>query len=90
MGSDINSFSVLPKTKARKLKISDREYTDRPALFPVPFQLQRFLQVLRAGFQQSFCGPFTFRQQHNIVCITDTRYAPSVELPIEFIQIYIC
>ncbi len=90
MDSDIISSSVLPITKAKKFKISDCEYTDRPALFPVHFQLQRFLQILRTGFQQSCCGPFTLRQQHDIVCITDTRYAPSVELPVEFIQIYIC
>ena len=75
MDTDVDSFSVLPKTKAKELKISDCEYTDRPALFPVHFQLQRFLQILRTGFQQSFCGPFTFRQQYDIVCIADTWYA---------------
>ena len=90
MDSDIDSFSVLPKTEAKEFKISDCEYTDRPALFPVHLQLQRSLQIFRTGFQQSLCGPFTFRQQHDIVCIADTRYAPSVKLPVEFIQIYIC
>jgi len=28
--------------------------------------------------------------QYDIVCIADARYAPSVKLPVEFIQIYIC
>ena len=90
MDSDIDSFSVLPITKAKELKISDCEYTDRPALLPVYPQLQRFLQIFRTGFQQSLCGPFTFRQQHDIICITDTRYAPPVELPVEFVQIHVC
>ena len=90
MDSDIDSFSVLPKTEAKEFKISDCEHADRPALFPVHFQLQRSLQVFRAGFQQSLRRPFTFRQQHDIVCITDAWYAPSVELPVEFIQVYIC
>ena len=90
MDTDVDSFSVLPKTEAKELKISDCEHADRSTLFPIHLQLQRLLQVLRTGFQQSFCGPFTFRQQYDIVRIADTRYAPSVELPVEFIQIYIC
>ena len=90
MDTDIDSFSVLPKTEAKILKISDCEYTDRPALFTVHSQLQRFLQILRAGFQQSLRGPFTFRQQYDIVCIADAWHAPPVKLPVEFIQIYIC
>ena len=90
MDSDIDPFSVLPKTKAKELKISDCEHADRPALFPVHFQLQRFLQVFRTGFQQAFRRPFALRKQYDVVCITDARHASPVELPVEFIQIYIC
>ena len=90
MDTDAYPFPVLPITKAKILKISDGEYADCPALFPVHFQLQRFLQIFRTGFQQSFCGTFAFRQQHDIVCIADARHSTSVELPVEFIQIYIC
>ena len=90
MDTDVDSFPVLPKTEAKELKISDCEHADRPALFPVHSQLQRFLQIFRTGFQQPFRRALAFRQQHDIVCISDTRHAPSVELPVEFIQIYIC
>ena len=90
MDPDVDSFSVLPKTEAKELKISDCEHADRSTLFPIHLQLQRLLQVLRTGFQQSFCGPFTFRQQHDIVCIADARHSSSMELPVELIQIYIC
>ena len=59
MDTDVNPFSVLPKTEAKVLKISDRKHTDRPALFPVHSQLQRSLQIFRTGFQQSFCLSFS-------------------------------
>ena len=40
MDTDVDSFSVLPKTEAKELKISNCEHADRSALFPVHFQLQ--------------------------------------------------
>ena len=90
MDPDVDSFSVLPKTEAKELKISDCEYADRPALFPVHFQLQCLFQIFRTALQQTVRRPFAFRQQYDIICIADARYAPSVKLPVEFIQIYIC
>ena len=90
MDTDADSFSVLPKTEAKKLKISDCEHADRSALFPIYLQLQRLLQVFRTAFQQTFCRPFAFRQQYDIICIADARHATSVVFPVEFIQIYIC
>src|SRR5699024_11176650 len=90
MDSDINSFSVLPITKAKELIISDCEYTDRPALFPVYFQLQCLLQIFRTCLQQPSCRSFTLRQQYDIVCVADARHSTSVELPVEFIQIHVC
>lgn len=90
MDPDVDSFSVLPKTEAKELKISNCEHADRSALFPVHFQLQCLFQIFRTALQQTFRRPFASRQQYNIICIADTRYAPSVKLPVEFIQIYIC
>ncbi len=76
MDTDVNSFSVLPETEAKKLKWGgDCEHADRPALFPVHFQLQCLFSIFRTCLQQTFRRPLTLRQQYTIVCVTDTQYA---------------
>ena len=69
MDTDVDSFSVLPETKAKEFKISDYEHADRPALFPVHFQFQCLFQTFRTAFQQTFRHPFALRQQYNVICV---------------------
>ena len=83
MDTDVDSFPVLPKTEAKELKISDCKHADRPALFPVHSQLQCFFQIFCTALQQTFCRPFAFRQQYDIIRIANARYAPSVVLPVD-------
>ena len=49
MGSDINFLSVLPKTKAKGLKISDCKYTGRPT----SFRFRLTINILVLGLHSS-------------------------------------
>ena len=67
MDPDIDPFSVLPITKARILKISDRKYTYRTTFLSVRLQFQCFFQVFCTGFQQSFRGSFALCKQLSLL-----------------------
>ena len=87
MYSDVYAFTVLPKTKAKVLKISNCKYADCPTFLSVHFQLQFLLEILDTGFQQSFWGSLAFGEQYNVIRVANTRYTSSFELPVEFIEI---
>ena len=87
MYSDVYAFTVLPKAKAKVLKISDCKYADCPTFLSIHSQLQFLFEILNAGFQQSFRGSLTFGKQYNVIRITDTRYTSSFEFPVKLIEI---
>lgn len=64
--------------------------TNYLALLHIHSKYQPVLQVLPAGFQKPYSCPLAFSQHHNVICITDNIYSPSVHLLVEFVQADVC
>lgn len=87
MNAYIDSFSVLSQRKAKELKISDCKHAYRSALLPIHRRFLRLLKIFCAGLQKSFGCPPAFRQQDDIVCITDARHPSFLKLLVEFVEV---
>ena len=90
MDTDVDSFPVLPKTKTKELKISDCKHADYTAFLLVHFQFQRPFQIFRARLHQSLGSSLAFRQQHDVVRVTDKYNSTLLILLVKLIQIDVC
>lgn len=87
MNLDIYALSVLSQCKTKKFNISDCKHADYMAFLLVHFQFQRPFQILRARLQQSLCCSLAFRQQHDVVRVTDKYNSTLLILLVKLIQI---
>ena len=90
MNPDIYALSVLSQCKAKEFKSSDCKHADYTAFLLVHFQFQRPFQIFRARFQQSLGSSLAFRQQHDVVRVTDKYNSTLLILLVKLIQIDVC
>jgi hypothetical protein len=90
MDTDTDLFPVLPITKAKILKISDRKYAYRTTFLAIRFQFQCFFQIFYTGLQQSFRGSFSLCKQYDVIGIANARHSSSLEFLVKLIQVDIC
>ena len=91
MNPDIYALSVLSQCKAKEFKSSDCKHADYTAFLLVHFQFQRPFQIFRARLHQSPGSSLAFRQQHDVVRVTDKYNSTLLMiLLVKLIQIDVC
>ena len=90
MNPDIYALSVLSQCKAKEFKSSDCKHADYTAFLLVHFQFQRPFQIFRARLHQSLGSSLAFRQQHDVVRVTDKYNSTLLILLVKLIQIDVC